>query len=247
MSSSTMPPPQPPPKGPSLPPVSEQKQEEEEAKRVEEDVKRAEVKPVEERLKQVDRDWKQEDAQPDERDVNRVEAEGKRADEEPKRIEERTREDEAAVEKTPSKSLHDSGLAHAKESRAQQESSGIVTEKGTSSDHGSIPRDRTSTRPHSRVPSGATTILLDAPLPSLPRDDRNEGVHDLRRARTSRGTNSTLYSNRPLPPSRQPSGIDWIVPVDIDEKVLCFICQLEITTNASISNKRAHTRDRDES
>jgi hypothetical protein len=99
--------------------------------------------------------------------------------------------------------------------------------EGTSPDRDSSPaspRERSHRSGSSRVPSGATTILLDAPLPSLPRDDRIDNVQGLRRPRT-RETNSTLYSNRPLPPSRQHSGIDWLVPVDMDEKVrVHFIC-----------------------
>lgn len=229
MSSSTMQPPQPPPKGPVLSPVSELKQEEEEAKRVEEDVKRVEVKPADEDGKQVagkgdGKGVEGKEAKPIEKDVERVEVrqaedvvEVKRVEEEVEPVEEGRTKEAFPEKSSASRPLQDSG-PHAKESRTQQDSPGPFKEKGSLSDHGSQPRDRTSTRPHSRVPSGVTTILLDAPLPSLPRDDRNDGVHDLRRART-RGTGSTLYSNRPLPPSRQHSGIDWIVPVDPDDKV----------------------------
>jgi hypothetical protein len=69
----------------------------------------------------------------------------------------------------------------------------------------------------SHVSGGPTRILLDAPLPTLPRDDRNDGAQGLRRART-RDSASPEYNLRPAP-SRQHSGIDWIVPVEEDEKV----------------------------
>lgn len=62
------------------------------------------------------------------------------------------------------------------------------------------PKDR---RPPSRVTSESATILLDT-LPALPRDSRNDGLQGLRGSR--------------MAPSRHQSGIDYFVPVELDEK-----------------------------
>jgi hypothetical protein len=113
---------------------------------------------------------------------------------------------------------------HGREMKLQRNHSILLKDKDStsSSQEPLLPRELPpkdhSTSSH--VSGGATRILLDAPLPTLPRDDRNEGLQGLRRARTR--DMSPEYNPRPVP-SRQQSGIDWIVPVDEDEKVL-HIC-----------------------
>ena len=104
-----------------------------------------------------------------------------------------------------------------REVRLQRNHSILLKDKDStsSSQEPLLPPKDHSTSSH--VSGGATRILLDPPLPALPRDDRNDGVQGLRRART-RESVSPEYNPRPVP-SRQHSGIDWIVPVEEDEKV----------------------------
>ncbi|TEB33519.1 hypothetical protein FA13DRAFT_1730536 [Coprinellus micaceus] len=136
------------------------------------------------------------------------------------------------------------------ESRVLRDTGELEKDSRTRRDYGEPPQrsDAEGTSPDhhirsgsSRVPSGATTILLDAPLPSLPRDDRIDNVQGLRRPRT-RETNSTLYSNRPLPPSRQHSGIDWLVPVDMDEKSSYSRARRKLTSREKFAKRARYTK-----